>query len=256
VILRRLTEHVRRQDWFAVFLDFVIVVLGVFVGIQVSNWNAARVESAQEMAMLSQLRDEIRVNDAALEAQTNYIQGSLDGGVRALAFLEGDEPCASNCADLLVDFFHASQLWGADYLTAVFRESERRGFPNDPETRAAVQNFYLSLTGWSVVNLTPPPYRERVRGHFSPAIAAALWDRCFEVDRVKLVEVLSRDCVSDLDAGESARILEAIRADGELAGMLRFWIGQNVFAIQEHPRLRADAAHAIAALTDRTGKPL
>jgi hypothetical protein len=40
MILHRLTEHVRRQDWFAVFLDFVVV--GVFIAIQVANCNAAR----------------------------------------------------------------------------------------------------------------------------------------------------------------------------------------------------------------------
>ena len=40
--LRRITEHVKTQNWFAVGLDFVIVVGGVFIGIQVSNWNEAR----------------------------------------------------------------------------------------------------------------------------------------------------------------------------------------------------------------------
>ncbi len=39
--LRRVTEHVKAQNWFAVGLDFVIVVVGVFIGIQVANWNEA-----------------------------------------------------------------------------------------------------------------------------------------------------------------------------------------------------------------------
>lgn len=42
MILRRITEHVKAQNWFAVAIDFVIV--GVFIGIQVSNWNAARAD--------------------------------------------------------------------------------------------------------------------------------------------------------------------------------------------------------------------
>jgi hypothetical protein len=42
MILRRITEHVKTQNWFAVGLDFVIVVVGVFIGIQVANWNAMR----------------------------------------------------------------------------------------------------------------------------------------------------------------------------------------------------------------------
>ena len=44
MILRRITEHVKTQNWLAVAIDFVIVVGGVFIGIQAANWNAARAE--------------------------------------------------------------------------------------------------------------------------------------------------------------------------------------------------------------------
>ena len=44
MILRRVIAHVRKQEWTAIAIDFVIVVAGVFVGIQVSNLNAARLE--------------------------------------------------------------------------------------------------------------------------------------------------------------------------------------------------------------------
>ncbi|MEL7110348.1 MAG: hypothetical protein AAGJ68_14245 [Pseudomonadota bacterium] len=40
MLLRRVTKHVKDQNWFAVSIDFAIVVVGVFVGLQVSNWNA------------------------------------------------------------------------------------------------------------------------------------------------------------------------------------------------------------------------
>jgi hypothetical protein len=33
MILRRLREHVTHHNWFAVTIDFAIVVVGVFVGI-------------------------------------------------------------------------------------------------------------------------------------------------------------------------------------------------------------------------------
>ena len=39
MLLRRVIEHVKSQNWTAIALDFVIVVVGVFIGIQVSNWN-------------------------------------------------------------------------------------------------------------------------------------------------------------------------------------------------------------------------
>jgi hypothetical protein len=58
VILRRVTEHVRTQNWFAVGLDFGIVVIGVFVGIQVSNWNQERVGAEQQQRYLERLESD------------------------------------------------------------------------------------------------------------------------------------------------------------------------------------------------------
>lgn len=58
MLLRRVIEHVKSQNWTAVVLDFVIVVVGVFIGIQVSNWNAARGERALERVYLQRLHDE------------------------------------------------------------------------------------------------------------------------------------------------------------------------------------------------------
>ena len=60
MILRRVIEHVKAQNWTAVALDFVIVVVGVFIGIQVSNWNDARADRAGERQLLKRLQDETR----------------------------------------------------------------------------------------------------------------------------------------------------------------------------------------------------
>ena len=37
MILRRVIEHVRKQEWTAIGIDLVVVVIGVVIGIQVSN---------------------------------------------------------------------------------------------------------------------------------------------------------------------------------------------------------------------------
>lgn len=42
MILRRLVENLNQQNWTAIAIEFVLLVLGVFLGIQVSNWNAER----------------------------------------------------------------------------------------------------------------------------------------------------------------------------------------------------------------------
>lgn len=58
MILQRLSESIRKQDWFTVFIETLIVVLGVFLGIQLGNWNSARQERDLEQAYLTRLHDD------------------------------------------------------------------------------------------------------------------------------------------------------------------------------------------------------
>ena len=59
MILRRLTANIKAQNWFAVVLDFVIVVVGVFVGLQVSNWNDVKKEEMSRGYYLERLASDL-----------------------------------------------------------------------------------------------------------------------------------------------------------------------------------------------------
>jgi len=38
MLLRKFIKHVKAENWFAVFLDFSVVVIGIFVALQVTEW--------------------------------------------------------------------------------------------------------------------------------------------------------------------------------------------------------------------------
>ena len=59
MILRRLSTALRKQDWVTVLIETLIVMFGVFLGIQVSNWNEARQTHIQERAYLERLSADI-----------------------------------------------------------------------------------------------------------------------------------------------------------------------------------------------------
>lgn len=65
--LRRLSEHIGQQNWLAVGLDFLIVVAGVFIGLQLGNWNTARADRAAYQDALERYRAEVEVNLEALD---------------------------------------------------------------------------------------------------------------------------------------------------------------------------------------------
>ncbi len=59
MLLRSLTKHVKDQNWFAVFLDFFIVVVGILIAFQINNWNEARGEQRAEVKFLLSLEEDM-----------------------------------------------------------------------------------------------------------------------------------------------------------------------------------------------------
>ena len=62
----------RSQNWFTVAVEFVIVVVGVFMGLQVQDWNEARKERIEERDLLGRLYEETL---GLLEAQREELLG-------------------------------------------------------------------------------------------------------------------------------------------------------------------------------------
>ncbi len=55
MLLRRVIEHVKAQNWTAVGLDFVIVVVGVLMAFQIAEWNENRNAKALRSTALDRL---------------------------------------------------------------------------------------------------------------------------------------------------------------------------------------------------------
>lgn len=66
-ILRRIANRMKQHDWAAVAIELVLVIVGVFIGIQVSNWNDARKERALEAVYLDRIAGDIRGDIAEMD---------------------------------------------------------------------------------------------------------------------------------------------------------------------------------------------
>jgi hypothetical protein len=77
MILRRFSKHISDQNWFAVGLDVIVVVVGIFLGMQVTEWNEQRKEDNQETAYLLQMKEDVLAsleNGRGFQTnQTNYL---------------------------------------------------------------------------------------------------------------------------------------------------------------------------------------
>lgn len=58
VFLNKIAVQLREQNWFALAAELVIVVVGVFLGLQAANWNEERQERKDEEVILTRLQAE------------------------------------------------------------------------------------------------------------------------------------------------------------------------------------------------------
>jgi len=78
MLFRRISQHIGAQNWLAVVLDLAIVVVGIFLGLQVSAWNDTRHDRLRETEILDHLSadfEEIKTEvDEALDFHRDVIE--------------------------------------------------------------------------------------------------------------------------------------------------------------------------------------
>ncbi len=66
MILRRFMKHVTEQNWFAVGLDVIVVIVGIFLGLQVQGWYEDRSERVLEQNYLLSLHNDVQSSTQTL----------------------------------------------------------------------------------------------------------------------------------------------------------------------------------------------
>jgi len=82
MLLRRVIAQFRKQEWTAVFLDFLIVVVGVFIGIQAANWNERQAAKERKDEIIAAL---IEALEDAVVIQEQSIGEEIIAGLGAFA---------------------------------------------------------------------------------------------------------------------------------------------------------------------------
>ncbi len=91
MILRRFMQHVKDQNWFAVGLDVVVVIVGIFLGMQVTEWSDGRKQLENDTIFLSQLNDDLLLIKSSLLGAQEAHKWHLNNGLAALSALAGGQ---------------------------------------------------------------------------------------------------------------------------------------------------------------------
>ena len=246
--LRRITEHVKAQNWTAVWLDLIIVVVGVFIGIQVANWNDARTDRVQENLLLKLLRDDIKQDIIDLKGAQALFTDVHDYGRIANTSLTQKLPCVEDCWPQLVAFFHASQWNDIRVNKATFEEINRNGFLNFASFKNKLISYYSLVHQISSVLAEKPQYRKLVRSIIPGTVQEYLWNECFQARST--TQYLSDGCPAPVNVAETRRIVESLRANNNIRTSLNFWMSTISLVEATLPESIVEAKSVLVSIDD------
>ena len=218
MVIRRFREHVAEHNWFAVTVDVGIVVLGVFLGAQVTSWNQDRLDRQQGHDYRLRLIDELTANQADMLDRRRYYSSVRDHARRALAALA--TPGGSTDARLLIDAYEASQITPRKTKRFTYDEILARGalqWVGDAKLREQISNYYVGVETGGVTFNSVPPYREHIR-EVMPAVAQdAVRRDCperiyFTVEGAALARLAQNCTTLRLDPETAAAAAATVRA--------------------------------------------
>jgi len=223
MILSRITQHLKQQNWTAVALEFLIVVVGVFVGLQVSNWNAAQADKRLGRLYTERLAADLQRDLAAHRAVLAYYTAVLDSVERANALLADPR---SDPRELVIHAYRSSEVVNAPRTRATWGEIVSSGDTGLLPPGALASGIADYFAGDAMRDAFEPlansPYRARLRSIIPLEVQKAIRAGCSDISAGSRQTIgFVSGCTIEIDDATLAATAAALRADRQLLADLR-----------------------------------
>jgi hypothetical protein len=257
MIRRRVIENLKNQQWTAAVIELIIVMLGVFIGIQASNWNQTRTTAEQAANFAERLKADLREEDWAYQLQIAYNGEVLANGDRAASALEGKTTISDEA--LLVSAYRATQYKQRLRRRSTYDElisTGTIGLIRDPTLRDTAMRVYNMPTIDNVVREgMQSQYREAFRMSLPNEVQRALAKNCGDRyiqtgDYAAIAGVLDYPCTTRLSKQTISEAAKALRSNSNLLPVLRLRIAgieTRIVDLTTNNRAILDNLRAIAA---------
>ena len=252
--IKALSARLRAHDWISAVIELAIVVAGILIALQVSNWNQDRQDRARAATNYARLHDSLAADKDMMEAVQAFWRQVSGYGRAAMANAETGALVDGSQWKTVLAWYQAGQLMPFEYDDTTFIEMRERGdlaLIADVGLRTRLADYYhLTATGTIRANILrhDPLYRQQIRGVTPWAVQEYIWEHCFRQltgIRQKLI-----DCPAPISEGEAAAILDTYHHTDGLLTNLRYWIATlkvSDIVIGDARRVRESLARDIDA---------
>jgi len=227
MIFKRAVARLRAQDWVAIFIELAIVVVGVFVGTWVANWNQQRASKAETRRMISQLRPQLETLDSYFRVARGYYGITRGYAATAIAGWRGDPRVSDR--DFVIAAYQASQINalnnnGSAWSTVL--GADRLRDVDDPDMRNDLS--FLMSADYSSIDLpaVDTPYRHNVRRIIPVEIQDAIRTECGDKPNpvYPAFTRLPAECTLQIPADQASKAAALLRAHPELRDDLQWHV--------------------------------
>ena len=151
MILRRIAEGIKDQDWFVVGVEVMIVVVGIFIGLQVDDWNEDRKKSAEEQGILENVRTEVNNNIESYQTRSERLEDEQAIYVSYYDYLTDARDERPDEGELLGALCRVGLGLEAAYDNTVYEELIQTGrttIISDEKVRAALSQYKRVQDDW------------------------------------------------------------------------------------------------------------
>ena len=184
MIFRRIKAHIENENWFAVFIDFLIVVFGLFIGLQVNNWNENRKNVEIANSYIDRIETDLATQVTYFRHVSDYFIATREHAIAALAGYQ--KPAEELDLKFLINLYQASQTLSITNRSGTYDEllaTGRIDLISSTQTRTMLNHYYESSRAREhtfKIN-TFVPYRKIARMHLDETFQLEIRKHCDDV---------------------------------------------------------------------------
>jgi len=226
--LRSLTKHIREQNWFAVALDFLIVVVGILIAFQITNWNEARKINGETKEFTNRLKADLAEEAWIYESVIEYYGDVRDNAARVVDALEGKSELSDQA--LVIAAYRATQYTPILRRRETFDELTATGQINligeEKLRRIAKSVYYFPLYDAIERRGEGNKYREAFRMLIPSGVQSAVTDACGDkfieiMDYEGIIDSLDYACSPEMSDEEIEAAADILRTNETVLPLLR-----------------------------------
>jgi hypothetical protein len=228
LILRRLSQSLKQQNWAAIWIEFILLVSGVFLGLQVSNWNEERELNKKATIFTERLQDDLRYELWAEKLLIEYYKDVQDNTVLALGELTGEKPTTDE--QFLISAYRSSQYRWNIQQRATYDELVSTGSISliaDAKMRElAMYMFTNPMNSDNMKDAKDSEYRKLFRENVAADVQQELLNACGDktvetLDYANLTGQIDYDCTLNLPADKIRTAVSALKAQARIIPALQ-----------------------------------